>query len=72
LFHIDHHGAVRSDRSWGKGIKEKFRRWGNNMVSQRLKKHGSDIVYLQKTKPCIRNNATLLQNWKKDQSEHIF
>jgi hypothetical protein len=24
------------------------------MVSQPLKKHGSDIVYLQKTKPCIR------------------
>jgi hypothetical protein len=28
--------------------------WGNNMVSQRLEKHGSDIAYLQKTKPCIR------------------
>jgi hypothetical protein len=26
----------------------------NNMVSQSLQKHGSDIVYLQKTKPCIR------------------
>jgi hypothetical protein len=26
------------------------------MVSQRLKKHGSDIVYLQKTKPCIRKH----------------
>jgi hypothetical protein len=24
------------------------------MVSQRLKMHGSDILYLQKTKPCIR------------------
>ena len=24
------------------------------MVSQRLKRHASDIVYLQKTKPCIR------------------
>jgi cysteine synthase len=33
-----------------------IRRWGNNMVSQRLKKHGSDIVYLQKTKPCIRKH----------------
>ena len=26
------------------------------MVSQRYKKHGSDIVYLQKTKPCIRKH----------------
>jgi hypothetical protein len=26
------------------------------MVSQRLKKHASDIVYLQKTKPCIRKH----------------
>ena len=26
------------------------------MVSQRLKRHGSDIVYLQKTKPCIRKH----------------
>jgi hypothetical protein len=26
------------------------------MVSQRLKKHGSDIIYLQKTKPCIRKH----------------
>jgi hypothetical protein len=33
-----------------------IRRWGNNMVSQRLKKHGSDIVYLQKTKSCIRKH----------------
>ena len=28
----------------------------NSMVSQRLKKHASDIVYLQKTKPCIRKH----------------
>jgi hypothetical protein len=33
-----------------------FRRWGNNMVSQRLKKHDSDIVYLQKTKSYIRKH----------------
>ena len=26
------------------------------MVSQSLQKHGSDIVYLQKTKPCIRKH----------------
>jgi hypothetical protein len=26
------------------------------VVSQRLKKHASDIVYLQKTKPCIRKH----------------
>ena len=26
------------------------------MVSQRLKMHGSDILYLQKTKPCIRKH----------------
>jgi hypothetical protein len=26
------------------------------MVSQRLKKQASDIVYLQKTKPCIRKH----------------
>ena len=26
------------------------------MVSQRLKKHASDIVYLQKTKSCIRKH----------------
>jgi hypothetical protein len=26
------------------------------MVSQRLKKHASHIVYLQKTKPCIRKH----------------
>jgi hypothetical protein len=26
------------------------------MVSQRLKKNGSDIVYLQKTKPCFRKH----------------
>jgi hypothetical protein len=26
------------------------------MVSQRLRKHASDIVYLQKTKPCIRKH----------------
>ena len=26
------------------------------MVSQRLKRHASDIVYLQKTKPCIRKH----------------
>ena len=26
------------------------------MVSQRLKRHGSDIVYLQKTKLCIRKH----------------
>ena len=25
------------------------------MVSQRLKKHASDIVYLQKARPCIHN-----------------
>jgi hypothetical protein len=28
----------------------------SNMVSQRLKKHASDLVYLQKTKPCIRKH----------------
>jgi hypothetical protein len=33
-----------------------IRRWGNNMVSQSLQKHDSDIVYLQKTKPCIRKH----------------
>ena len=33
-----------------------IRRWKNNMVSQSLQKHGSDIVYLQKTKPCIRKH----------------
>jgi hypothetical protein len=33
-----------------------IRRWGNNMVSQSLQKHGSDIVYLQKTKLCIRKH----------------
>jgi hypothetical protein len=33
-----------------------IRRWGNNMVSHRLKMHGSDILYLQKTKPCIRKH----------------
>jgi hypothetical protein len=33
-----------------------IRCWGNNMVSRRLKKHASDIVYLQKTKPCIRKH----------------
>ena len=33
-----------------------IRRWGNNMVSQRLKKHTKDIVYLQKMKPCIRKH----------------
>jgi hypothetical protein len=27
------------------------------VVSQRLKKHASDIVYLQKTKPCIRKHS---------------
>jgi hypothetical protein len=26
------------------------------MVSQRLKKHASDTVYLQKARPCIRNH----------------
>jgi hypothetical protein len=26
------------------------------MVSQRLKMHGNDILYLQKTKPCIRKH----------------
>ena len=26
------------------------------MVSQRLKMHGSDILYLQTTKPCIRKH----------------
>jgi hypothetical protein len=26
------------------------------MISQRLKMHGSDIIYLQKTKPCIRKH----------------
>jgi hypothetical protein len=26
------------------------------MVSQRLNKHASNIVYLQKTKPCIRKH----------------
>jgi hypothetical protein len=26
------------------------------MVSQRSKMHGSDILYLQKTKPCIRKH----------------
>ena len=26
------------------------------MVSQRLKKHASDIVYLQKARPCIHNH----------------
>ena len=29
---------------------------GGNMVYLRLKKHASDIVYLQKTKPCIRKH----------------
>jgi hypothetical protein len=33
-----------------------IRRWKNSMVSQSLQKHGSDIVYLQKTKPCIRKH----------------
>jgi hypothetical protein len=31
-------------------------RRGNSMVSQRLKRHDSNIVYLQKTKPCIRRH----------------
>ena len=26
------------------------------MISQCMKMHGSDILYLQKTKPCIRNH----------------
>ena len=26
------------------------------MVSQRLKKHDNELVYLQKTRPCIRNH----------------
>ena len=26
------------------------------MVSPRLKKHAKDLVYLQKTRPCIRNH----------------
>ena len=26
------------------------------MVSQSLQKHGNDIAYLQKTKPCIRKH----------------
>jgi hypothetical protein len=26
------------------------------MVSQRLKKHANELVYLQKARPCIRNN----------------
>ena len=34
---------------------ERFRR--SNMVSQRLKKHASDIVYLQKARPCICNHV---------------
>ena len=33
-----------------------IRRSGSNMVSQGLKMHGSDILYLQKTKPCIRKH----------------
>jgi hypothetical protein len=28
------------------------------MVSQRLKKHVNDLVYLQKARPCIRNHLT--------------
>ena len=26
------------------------------MVSQRLKKHANELVYLQKARPCIRNH----------------
>jgi hypothetical protein len=33
-----------------------MRLWLNNMVSQRLKMHGSDMLYLQKTKPWIRKH----------------
>jgi hypothetical protein len=28
----------------------------SNMVSRRLKKHANELVYLQKTRPCIRNH----------------
>jgi hypothetical protein len=33
-----------------------IRYWGNNMVSQRLKKHANELVYLKKARPCIRNH----------------
>jgi hypothetical protein len=33
-----------------------IRCWGNSMVSQRLKRHTNELVYLQKARPCIRNH----------------
>jgi hypothetical protein len=38
------------------------------LVSQSLKKHGSDIVYLQKTKPCIRKHFIT----KADRRNHVM
>ena len=42
LHPVSRHSCIRCGRS--------------NMVSPRLRKHASDIVYLQKTKPCIRKH----------------
>ena len=32
------------------------------MVSQRLKKHPNELVYLQKARPCIRNHLITKAN----------
>jgi hypothetical protein len=46
------------------------------MVSQRLKKHASELVYLQKARPCIRlenpvEATTIVQNFVLLLVEHV-